>query len=74
MVCINDTGAVDNFQICKNKSIVFLDSVLPDKSSFELTDNKEVVAAAKAFVTAWEQKQLNKQTGYAGKSNTYLYF
>lgn len=52
MVCINDTGAVDNFQVCKNKSIVFLDSILPDKSSFELTDNKEIVDTAKTFVTA----------------------
>ena len=38
MICFNDTAAVDNFEVCKNNLLTFLQQKLPNKSSFELTD------------------------------------
>lgn len=66
MVCINDTAAVDDFELCKNKSIVFLNKVLPNKSTFELDNGNNNLIAAKNMINNIEKK--NK------KQNVYLYF
>lgn len=70
MVCINDTAAVDGFEICKAKSIKFLDNKLSNKSSFELFDNKKDVTNSIAIVNNFERKKSEARKSRA----TYLYF
>ena len=70
MICFNDTAAVDDFEVCKNNLLVFLQSKLPYKSSFELTD---FTATKTNYIDI--HKKLSKQSTKAdGRPNTYLYF
>ena len=66
MICFNDTASVDNFYICQNNLLVFLNKKLPNRSGFELTDQKKVPT---------EYLGIYKETKqYIGRKNAYLYF
>ncbi len=74
IVCINDTEAMDDFTTCKNNLLVFLQNLLPNKSSFELDNFTyegnyiiKVKNENKKVETNKPKKLLNKQKV---KSNT----
>lgn len=68
MICFNDTAAVDDFSICKNNLLVFLNKMLPKKSSFEITDISNIPTEYKS------KSNIKKNTKADGRSNCYLYF